>query len=262
VPAILARRFAPRPVLNLSYEGGSPANADVLLRYLIARGVKPACVVLDLNPKVFNPADSAYRTLHPALARATADALDADDRRLLALPPGRDLNGRIETVADRAWRLYRWRVDLRSALFGAPDATSALTAFLQNLTGVTERTRAAHVPTADRFLATYDLTPVDTANVAFHYLGRSAALLERERIPVVVFATPTNHTLLHEYIDDPAYERNVRYELSAFRSVSGRVLDLDRAMPGAMFIDNDHLTPAGSERLAGVLAPAIASVLP
>jgi hypothetical protein len=242
-------------VVNVSYEGGSAANTYFGLRLMLQRQLRPREVLFNINSKEFSPADSAYNRLHPSLRQDVEPLLTDVDRRDLAAQPEPDLNGRLERIAAASWRLYRWRADLREALFGQADASTALASFVQTLTGESGRAAAGHAPTADHFFATYDLTPIGNDNVAYRYLERTASLLRSEHLHAVVFLTPTNHALLHEYIDAPEYDANLRRLSAAFAGIPGvTVLNLDRAIPAAQFIDNDHLTPAGNEHLARILA--------
>ena len=84
------------------------------------------------------------------------------------------------------------------------------------------------------------------------------ALLARDHIPAIAILTPTNHTLLHEFIDVPEYEKNLAFTHKLLASGGVRVIDLDKAFKAAEFIDNDHLTAAGNQRLAGTLGPVLA----
>ena len=245
-------------VLNLSYEGGSAPNTYFGLRFMLAHGVRPRAVLFNLNSKEFSAGDSAYNRLHPSLERVVEPLFTAADRSGLAHQPPPDLNGRLDRAMARVWRLYAWRTDLREALFGDADAASALSAATFRFTGAAERAGTAHAPTAERFFATYDLAPIRNDNAGYRYLVRTAELLKQEHIAAVVFSTPTNHTLLHQYIDVPEYDQNLARLRRVFANVpNATVVDLDRAIPSAEFIDNDHLTPAGNRRLATLLAPAL-----
>jgi hypothetical protein len=74
--------------------------------------------------------------------------------------------------------------------------------------------------------------------------------LRDDRISVVAFMTPTNHQLLHEYIDIPEYRANGTFLKRLLEGRGVRVLDLDATFPASAFLDNDHLTAAGQQRLA------------
>lgn len=256
-PAVLARRGLPST--NLAFAGGSPANTYALVRLLLARGVRPRLVVFDVNQKTFNPADGAYARLHPALAPLARPLLGARDAALLGLG-GDDggLEARIDRGVSAVWRLYALRTDLRELLFGDVDAAHALHDLLAEASGAAARERAAHVPAQEDFEGTYDLAPLRADNVSVHFLAATLAALRAAHVPALAILTPTNHALLHAYVDTPAYARNVAYVRTLLERGGARVIDLDGAFAADGFFDNDHLTARASRRFAAALLPAIA----
>jgi hypothetical protein len=252
--ARLAELRPRRTFLNLSYEGGSVVNSVVALRQVLAHGVRPSAVIVNLNSKEFNTADSAYNRLLPALERAEPAALSARDRTLLKTLPAATLADRLDALVSRVWALYRYRVDVRVALFGFDDAAGLINDRLQHLTGEAARYDRAHRPTADAFLGTYDLDPIAAENVEAVYLHELRDDLVRRHIPTVAFLTPTNPVLLADTVNDPAYADNLKRIAAIVAGPGIRVVDLDRLEPGARFIDNDHLDAAGSGALAARLA--------
>ncbi len=254
----IARRLPGVRVVNLSYEGGSPVNDEMMLRFLLANGVRPKLVVFNVNSKEFSASDSAYRRLRPALQLAADPQIVPELRATLDLQDHSALNDRASRFIERFWLLYRYRIDLREALFGTDDFASFLATLAGDLTGYNTRYQNAHRPTADAFEGTYDLTPIDPSqNLSYRRLLAFDDLLKRERIPAIGFLTPTNHTLLHEYIDSPEYVANLRTVKNALAARGTRVLDFDAAIPSTGFIDNDHLTVAGNATLAALLLPAV-----
>ncbi|HEY5257722.1 MAG TPA: hypothetical protein VIJ12_05020 [Candidatus Baltobacteraceae bacterium] len=260
--SLLRHRFPNQPIVNLSYEGGSSANTYFMLRYLLAGGVRPALVVFNVNSKETNSADSAYSRLHPSLEADVAPLLSASDRKLLTLQPPPTLALHLEYAVADVWQLYRYRTDLREALFGTDDAAGAARDWIQQLTGSANLQAQAHRPTPDKFLGTYDLAPLDRDNVDFTYLKRIAALLRAQRIPTVAFLTPTNHALLSDYIGVPEYGQKLQQLAEALREPNVTVFNWDRSMRTDEFLDNDHLTIEGNRRLATMLAPAMRARLP
>ncbi|HVS46303.1 MAG TPA: hypothetical protein VMS32_06505 [Verrucomicrobiae bacterium] len=260
--SLLRRQFSHQPIVNLSYEGGSSANTYFMLRYLLASGVRPALVVFNVNSKETNIADSAYSRLHPSLEALVTPLLSSADRKLLTLQPAPTLGSHLEADVASVWQLYRYRTDLREALFGTDDAAGALRNWLQELTGSAALQAQAHRPTTGKFLGTYDLAPLGSDNVDFTYLKKISALLRTERISAVAFLTPTNHVLLNDYIGVPEYDQKLRQLETALRQPGTTVLNLDRTMLTDEFLDNDHLTVEGNRRLAALLAPAMQSKLP
>ena len=233
---------------NLSFEGGSPANTYAMLRVLFAAGAAPRAVVFNVNQKEFNPADSAYRTLHPSVAARRAAARAGRAALLAAAPAPHDLNGRIDRAIASAWFLYGLRSDLRELVFGDVDAVHALNRILQTGSGAAAREAAAHRPTADRFEGTYDLTSLATTpdNVSVIFLRKIGALLAQHHVRAYAVLTPTNHALLHDYIDVPVYAQNLQYTTALLGRTGITVLNEDRAIPADQFIDNDHLTSRGN----------------
>jgi hypothetical protein len=253
-PTLLAQRGY--RISNLSFEGGSIANTYVFLRLLYAENVKPQAVVFNVNIKEFNSADSAYRTLNPGLETLAWGDLAPDERALLLPTRKQTLDAGIDRALSKVWALYGMRSDLRELLFGHVDAVSALQDAIDDASGKNARTAAAHVPTADRFLGTYDLSPLTPDNVEVVFLRKTVALLQRWGVPAIAILTPTNHTLLHEYIDAPEYQAQLAYVTTILRP-NVHVLDYDGAFPSGQFLDNDHLTAAGNRRLAQMLAPSL-----
>jgi hypothetical protein len=85
------------------------------------------------------------------------------------------------------------------------------------------------------------------------FLAKTADLLRTAHIPAMAFLTPTNHALLHDYIDNRQYRANETYLTRLLRNRGVQVVDLDRAVPTADFLDNAHLTLAGQRLLAALL---------
>jgi lysophospholipase L1-like esterase len=243
---------------NLAFEGDSPPNEYALLELMLAAGVRPRAVVFNVNQKVFNPADSAYRRLHPALGVLAEPLLTGAERAdLERMPEGAPVERALDRAVARGWLLYAMRSDVRERIFGSPDAARALLGVTQSWSGAAARVAAAHRPTPARFEGTYDLTPLDGQNLGVRYLDRFAALLRAHDIPAIAFFTPTNHALLHEFIDNDQYRANAATLAGVLRKHGVRVIDLDGAFAPSEFLDNDHLTPAGHRHLARVLAQAL-----
>ena len=244
---------------NLSFEGGSPANTYALLRLLLANGVRPRAVLFNVNQKEFNPSDSAYQKVHPSLDALAGRLLTPAERaQLLPTVDRTGIEAKLDGAISAHWRFYALRSDTREALFDQADAAHALDDAVQTASGAKARFEAAHRPTADRFEGTYDLSPLDEHNVSVIFLEKTVALLAHEQVPAVAILTPTNHTLLHEFIDVPQYRKNLAFVRAVLERDGVRVLDLDRNFATAEFIDNDHLTAQGNQHLAEILEPELA----
>jgi hypothetical protein len=222
--------------INLSFKSSSPPNYYALTKLLLHYGVRPQVVVLEIDQRVLNQANSAYRTLHPALAELAAPLLSSNDRKILGLSSkGDNFKDRLARLASAAFPVYAMRADLRETLAPPPDAV------------------APQHPTAAMFLGEYDLSPLTDANVGVRYLEKTADALRAARIPTVAFMTPTNHALLHDYIDGPEYRYNLIFLRHALERRGVSVVDLDRAFPAGDFYDYAHLKASAQTRLANIL---------
>ena len=224
---------------NLAFKSGNPPNDYALARIFHARGVRPRVVVLEVNQRVLSGADPEYRSLHPGVAALANAYLTGADRAVLDVPRANGgIGGALDDAAARASLLYATRSDIRDMLYPAADPPAPRV-------------------TAAMFEGSYDLSPLTARNVGVRYLERTVSSLRADGIPVVAFLTPTNHTLLHEYIDSGSYDANGRFLQALLQRRGARVVDLDRAFPAQDFIDNDHLTAAGQRRLAASLEPLL-----
>lgn len=233
-PSLLASRGC--ACANLAFKSASPANYYGIARLLAADGVRARAVVIEINQQVFNPANSSYQTLHPAVSALAAPYFTPADRAALGGSAVASGPPRWDASAAALVPLYGMRTDLRETLYG--DAS------------------AAPAPTVLEGL--YDLSPLDERNVGVRFLERTLAALRTAHVPVLAFMTPVNHALVHDFIDVPEYRANRAYLRRLCERGGARVLDLDAAFPAGSFFDNDHLTAAGQRRLAGALANALA----
>ena len=181
--------------------------------------------------------------------RHQADRLAVDG--YLAVAPDLFSYGRKLPCLVATLRAMRSR---RGPVFGDVDAAHAFEAWIERRSGAAANIAAAHRPTPDRFEGTYDLSPIDASNVSMTFLGDTIALVRAEHVRAFAILTPTNHTLLHEYIDTPEYDRNLASVHRALAAGGVSVLDYDRRFGAPEFIDNDHLTAPGNRRLAALLA--------
>ena len=236
--AILAARGC--ACTNLAFKSGNPPNDYALARAFHERGVRPRLVVIEVNQRVLSEADPEYRTLHPGVAALATAYLTGADRAALDIPRANGgIGGTLDEAAARASLLYAMRSDIREVLYHD------------------DRESPPQRVTAAQFEGTYDLSPLTARNAGVRYLERTVASLRADGISVIAFLTPTNHLLLHEYIDSGAYEANGTFLRRLLERSGARVLDLDRAFPAHEFIDNDHLTVAGQRRLAAILEPLL-----
>lgn len=226
---------------NFSFKIASPPDYYALALLMKARHIRPNAVILEVNQQVFNPANGAYRSLHPSVAALAEPLLSPSDRGLLT-PIGDSTF--LEAVGQSISLLYAMRSDVDETLYPKADIVAV-----------------AHPSTA-AFEGEYDLTPLDEHNIGVHFLEEAAAVFEDEHVPVIAFMTPANHALLHDYIDGPEYRSNGVFLQRILRERGAKVLDLDRGFPSQEFFDNVHLTAAGQRRLAAILGSALARDVP
>ena len=228
---------------NFSFKTGSPPNYYALVRLFQEYRIRPKALVLEVNQKALNEADPAYRKLHPTLATLAAPLLGGGDRAMLEPPPQ---PGPFERWLDQTlspmWLLYAMRADIRTTLYGDPDAVTV------------------QHPTPDLYEGTYDLTPLTEKNVGVHFLEETVDYARAAGVPVIAFMTPTNHVLLHEFIDSPQYRKNGLFLRGLLEKRGARVLDLDTAFRADEFFDNAHLRPPAQRRLAAIIARALARI--
>jgi hypothetical protein len=244
---------------NLAYAGGSPVNTLAMLHLLIDRHVHPRIVLFNVNQKQFNSEDSAYARLHPAVEELSWGLLTPQERSEIEPALAQTMDARLDRGIARYSALYGMRADIRDALFNESDAAHRVQDIVESISGTAAARADAHRPKPADFEGTYDLTPLDTTNTSFAALTQVGRLIENERLTAVAILTPTNHALLHDYIDSPAYRANLATTERCLRSYGIRVLDLDAAFPQKDFIDNDHLTVDGNARLAAILEREIGS---
>ncbi len=242
---------------NLAFAGGSPANTLAVLQFLLSTKVRPSFIVFNVNQKIFNAEDSAYRRLHPSVEQLALARLPAGVRSAMQPTMDRTVEADLDRMLSRYWRFYGMRSDVRDVLFGDVDAAHMVAKVVHDLSGASRTLEASHHATADKFEGTYDLSTLTNGNVQYAALSDLAALIEREHLPTIAILTPTNHRLLHDYIDVAPYQKNLRLVRSVLRSHNVRVIDLDAAFPPEDFLDNDHLTIEGNRKLAAILDHAV-----
>lgn len=193
-------------------------------------------MVVEVNQMLFNQADPWFKSLHPAVAALGGSLLTPSDRGLLkpysvAAPAG------IMNLVNRYVLAYSMRSDIRDLL-------------------ANNDTQKAAVPNvnADDLIGTYDLDPLTEQNVGVHFLDETVKALTGAGIPVIAIMTPTNHVLMHEYIDVPEYDANVKYVANVLKGDGARVINLDRAFAADEFVDNDHLNQKGQQHLSSILS--------
>jgi hypothetical protein len=229
---------------NLAFKGGGPANFYVLSLLLAAHHVHPRLVVVEVNQRVFNAADPAYGTLHPAVDALGRAELPPGDLAIFPSGPApAPVLRNLDAVASRMSRMYAMRSDLRAYLFGDTDEAKG------------------PPPSADQFEGTYDLGAYQKSNLSVRFSIEALTVLRKSRIPVLAFMTPTNHRLVHDFIDNVSYRQNARFLRETFMDSGARVIDLDERFPADVFIDNDHLEVNGQRMLADSLQQAVLAAL-
>jgi hypothetical protein len=238
---------------NLAFEGGSVANTYATLAYLIHQHIRPKKIFFNINVKVFNPADSAYNKLHPSIERLAWNLLSPTQKNRLQPTLENTLNTKFDGTVSEIWFTYATRSDIREQIFGDVDAINFLSSWIHRFSGEAQRADAAHKPTSSIFLGTYDLSTLDETNVEVEFLKDLISAIRREHIDAVAMLTPTNHHLLHHYIDVPEYDEQLRFLSEMLENSGIQVLNYDRSFQANEFIDNDHLTLKGNQHLAALL---------
>ena len=221
---------------NLSFKLSSPPNYYALARLMQTFGVHPAAVVVEVSQRVLNPANDAYRSLHPGVAQLADPLLSKRDRRLLTptVHPT-DLEGVVASFS----LLFAMRADIRETLYPQRESAPLL-----------------H-PGESAFEGEYDLSPLDPQNVGVHFLMETVNFLRQQNVRTIAIMTPTNHGLLHDYIDGSEYRDNNLYLQRLLRRDGAEVVDLDRVFPTSEFYDDVHLTAAGQRKLASILSDVL-----
>lgn len=255
----LRERFPGVPFANYAYEAEGPADVDFLLRYLFARDVRPRAVLLDLNTLAFNPFAKSYQKLGRALERKAPDLLepfDADKIELSDDVARPTLEQKFDAFMQDHWQLYGYRVDIHQFLFGDADAATALwnrwEAQLHKTVGEGGR---------PKYFGLYDLTPLSSQNISYVYAAHAFSMLKARHIPVVAFLPPVNHVLVAQYIASPAYDANLHRLQDLGMRYGIIVLNLDRLLGRASFLDNAHPNLKGNRQLADALSPAVQASL-
>jgi len=251
----LRARFPGVPFANYAYEAEGPADVDFLLRYLFARGVRPRVVLLDLNTLAYNPFAKSYQELGRALERKAPGLLEPFDSDKIELSDDvahPTLEQKLDAFMQDHWQLYGYRVDIHQFLFGDADLATAL------WNRWNRRLRNDRSPDGrPKYFGLYDLTPLSPQNIAFAYSTHSLSMLAARRIPVVAFLPPVNHALVAQYIASPAYDANLHRLQTLGRSYGFSVINMDRLLKSANFLDNAHPNVVGNRRLADALSPAL-----
>lgn len=231
---------------SLSFKGSSPPNYYALSRLLLAAHIHPKKIILEIDMKLFNQRNNAYRRLHPSLAKLVSPLLDAEDKATLEpLAHQNPLVRRLVKTATSFSSLFAMRPDIKETLYGdidpAPKGTSA------------EELRRKYLK------GEYVLNPLTVQNVGVRYLEKTVKLWSASGVPVSAFITPADHTRLRDYIETPTYRANRLFLLRLIEREGVRTLDLDNAFDTSAFLDEIHLTAQGQERLASILARVVSN---
>jgi hypothetical protein len=232
---------------NFALKGGSPPNFYVIARLLERSHVRPLRVVIEINQKALNKLDPSYKTLHPSLAALAAPWLAKNDRDRFSIAasssgPAAWFDRTFASVSS----LYAMRADLRAVFFGDDDGSTA----------------PPPSTSVDDYFGMYDMRPLGDGNTGIAYLRKTLDTFRADGIPVTAFLTPTNHMLLHEFVDRPDYVANTAYLQKVLEAGGATVLNLDASFPRDEFFDNAHLRISGQHRLAGILEKALGEPTP
>ncbi len=185
----------------------TPINADFVLRFLLARGVRPRAVLRRAEPGDVQrdgvgvrPAEpGAGRSRRPGSARAVRRgpahrrrSAAADHRRRAARPVRRRPLAALRDAARSASGALRRRRSRERDLHArrAAGAAGARAAARPRTPRCTISRRSTRTTSRTRTPTTF------------------CARWPRNRIPAIVVLPPMNHALLHRYVDNAAYRAN------------------------------------------------------
>ena len=273
---------------NLSAGGAHAADQYAALLRLYRRlhaqpdGLRHLLVVLSTNPIFFSRRHSQPPALYPCLfeeisdaelgGAAVADAL----RRSLGVPrPAPRYEQAAAQALAHTWYLYQQRRRIGEALYGDHESLSA--ALLARLSprrpatpsngsdDSSNRPWSQRGLTAERYAASYDFLPAsDPQALNARLTERLVQWLASHRpLQVLVEQVPQNHALMGAYTARPEYAGWQQQVRALFQQAGLSYSSHDRSpsLHSDHFQDLDHLTAAGNDRLAALIAADIAAVL-
>lgn len=284
VPARLAARLPGARVANLGLTAAKTPDFFFVTHRL--RAVRRDIAVYNINVKNFGAFDRErplrFHDLYidDAFSRTAAGAdLDALDVRGESTADVADrLRATLrEGVLDR-WFLFRNRDAVSAALFGAhprktiegyyrvamrTGARGAMDRLERRVTKKDWRDTRWEPWAVDALRRYYDIDPALDRNVVFRFVGHTARLARARGLVPIVFMTPMNRELCDRFglVDWERYARDVAAIRASVEAAGGVFWDFTDAASTHEFVDNDHLTAEGADRLAARLAEHVAPLI-
>ncbi|MFT4976066.1 MAG: hypothetical protein ACI8S6_001961 [Myxococcota bacterium] len=257
VPKMLGECASVPTAASLTQNYGSVVSSAILLREAVAAGGTPEVVVFEVSPEVVS-ASSPYLTdnlrqsatwhdLGPCVAATNSSAmLSACLRPLVA---GLDGLGRYLSGRHRADPHSRWMMQHHGGgqyCFDGPTCKQSNAAVVAGLKQQWDR-RAEELP---ELIASYYKDYALGVGLGHRYLEQSIALARQEGFSLLLLNMPV-HDSYQDLIPEEAYARYQEY-LASLEGGPVTVIDANRPQlrrDKRLFIDPDHLRPAGARKL-------------
>jgi hypothetical protein len=259
-------------VWNLSMGGARAADVYGALRRMQQRlAAQPhrhddrlddLVVVLSSNLIFFSRRHSQPPMLFPCLLDDVRDAEAL--RRRLALPAPPPAGERyLSQLLSRHLYLFQQRRRLAEFCFGGAPRPMLRERLKRGLSaGAATTTQPIDYA---RYAPNYDFIPLDSPGAVNRQVSEELArYLAASQLPAIVVMTPHNHARLGAITDNAAYRKTAADVAALFTRAGVRFVSHDRdpRLGVDMFLDLDHLTAAGNQVLAELLAQDVAAIVP
>jgi hypothetical protein len=257
-------------VCNLSLAGCTPADALIILRYVM--DAKPDLVIYDVNMRWFN--SDQQKVAHTSLYRLTPGFI----------PPG--MPGADHPAAERSsgesllssfvaswWSLYRYRIPLDYLLLGqTPQQKVSLALQRRSLKYLLPQAQKDTPDRVELYRPWYtkqysedemkvhvggrlDNVTLDEHNAQWQSYREIISLLQKNSIPAAFMLIPRNWTLLERgnLVSWSGFEKKQKVLADAARQDGITILDYTRSLPDQVFVDWSHPNAAGNDQLARLL---------
>lgn len=239
---------------------------DTYAMLVKASATHPDIVVVEINYQMFSRAQADEQPFRYPYLRTAVDRTSTYQQMAarLKLPQSDSRGDALIHFTQEIWALYRYRELVDGLIFqGTPvdrlhgARPSPIAATREPQPGQARQLlpwHLRHVDVQQTVGAAYDNDPLDSfPNPALFFARELVRFLNAHEIRALVFLTPLNHVMLRQYIDTAAFDVNVR-RIDALFSGQGFIYrNYQDLLSGDLFTDDDHLTSAGSARLAEVL---------
>ncbi len=258
-------------VCNLSLAGCTPADALMILRYVV--DAKPDLVVYDVNVRWFN--SDQQNVARTDLYRLTPGYIPPGMPEAVSSTAGQSAGeSRLSTFVARWWALYRYRIPLDDLLLGqTPQEKVSLALREHSLKYLLPQAQKDTPEQVELYQPWYtkqfpademkvrvgghlgDVT-LNGNNAQWRSYRAMIALLQKSRISAAFMLIPRNWTLLEQdnLVSRSGFEENQGTLADAARQAGITVLDYTRSLPDRVFVDWSHPNAAGNEQVARLLA--------